>query len=119
MSSAARPDILRFVPTHVTCKTHVTFLFFFLPGKPHFFCIDDDHKIARIRVWCENGLLFTTQQIGCLYRYLSQYLVRSVDYPPFVRDFAGLCRKRFHFLKKGTKTTGGASGCQPAHTHET
>src|SRR6266853_1783162 len=40
MSSTARPDIFRFVPTDVTGKTHVTFLFFLLPGKSHFFCVN-------------------------------------------------------------------------------
>src|SRR5437667_9641638 len=100
MANAARLDILGFVSPHVTGKTHVTFLFFFLPGKPHLFRIDDDHKIARIHVWRENSLLFATQQIRCFYSDLSQHLVLGVDDPPLPRDFAGFGRKRFHREKE-------------------
>src|SRR5215831_12910486 len=112
MSSAARPDIFRFVPTNVAGKTHVTFLFFLLPGKSHFFCVDNDHKIACIHMRRENSFLFATQQISSFHRYPAEHLVGGVDYPPLVRDFARFRRKCFHW-KKGTQTTGGADGCQP------
>ena len=120
MSSTARPDIFRFVPTDVTGKTHVTFLFFLLPGKSHFFCVDDDHKIARIHMRRENGFLFATQEISSFDRYRAEHLVGCVDYPPLARDFACFGRKCCH-RKKSTEATGGAEGCQPVSalaTHE-
>src|SRR5436305_8544116 len=113
MSSTARPDIFRFVPTDVARKTHVTFLFFLLPGKSHFFCVDDDHKIARIHMRRENGFLFATQEISSFDRYHAEHLVGCVDYPPLARDFACFGRKCCH-RKKSTEATGGAEGCQPA-----
>src|SRR2546430_7981859 len=79
MSSTARPDTFRFVPTDVTGKTHVTFLFFLLSGKSHFFCVDDDHKIARIDMRRENGFLFATQEISGFDRYPAEHLVGCID----------------------------------------
>jgi hypothetical protein len=75
-------------------------LFFFLPGKPHFFRIDDDHKIARIHMRRENRL--SPRAIGCLYRYSSQHLVGGVDYPPLARTSLALAENVF-ILEKGTK----------------
>src|SRR5438094_3282991 len=120
MSSTARPDIFRFVPTDVPGKIHVTFLFFLLPGKSHFFCVDDDHKIARIHMRRENGFLFATQEISSFDRYPAEPLVGFVDYPPLAWDFACFGRKCCH-RKKGAQATGGAEGCQPVSalaTHE-
>jgi hypothetical protein len=112
MPHPARPDILRFVATYVSRKTHERFLFFFLSGEPHFLRIDDDDKVACIDVWRENGLFFAAQQIGRLYRDFSKDLVARVDEPPFARDFVSFGGKRFHTGGKGAKPTERAAECQ-------
>ena len=113
MTGPARPGTFRLVPAHVTGKTHIAFLLFFLPGEPDFFRVNDNHKISGVDVRRENGLFFPTQQIGSLHCNASQYLVLGVDDPPVARDFGGFLGKRFHGAKKSPETTGNGTLCQP------
>lgn len=96
MTTAARPDAFRFVPANVTGKTHIRFLFFFFSGDPHLFRIDNNHKIAGIDVWRENGFFFPAQQVGSLHGDAAEHLVLSVNDPPFAWHFGSFCGKGFH-----------------------
>src|SRR3954466_10282476 len=103
MTSTACPGALSFVSANVPGKTHITFLFFFLSGKPDFFRVDNDDEIARVHVWGKNDFLFTTQEIRRFHSDSSEHLVTGVDQPPFAWDFAGFGRKRFHGEERAPK----------------
>src|SRR6476660_6631413 len=103
MASAARPGILIFMSADVTGKAHITFLFFFLPGKPDFFRVDDNDKISGIDMWRENRFSFPAQQVGSLHGNLAEYLVLGVNDPPLARHFGGFGGKRFHLRKRPEK----------------
>src|SRR5579885_3426363 len=108
------PDSLRFMAANVSGKTHVSFLFFFFPGKAHFFGVDNDHKIARVHMGSEDGFAFAAQQVCSFYRDLAQHLVLGVDEPPFAGNLAGFGGKSFHTEEKSTETTNAKSSCQLA-----
>src|SRR6266496_3140064 len=103
MASAARPGTLRFVSAHVTGKTHITFLFFFLSGEPHLFRVNDNDEIAGIDMWGENCFSFPAQQVGSLYRDTAEHLVLRINDPPLAWHFGGFGGKRFHFRKRARK----------------
>ena len=113
MASAPRPDILRFMSANVTRKTHITFLFLFLSGEPHFSRIDDDDKVSGVHMRRENRFSFAAQQVGSFHRDAAEDLALGVDDPPLAGSLAGFGGKRFHGKKKNRETTGDASACQP------
>jgi len=113
MTTAARPNAFRFVSADITGKTHISFLLFLLSGEPDFLRIDDNHKISRVDMWRKNRFFFAAQQVGSLYSDAAEHLVLGVNDPPFARHFAGFCGKGFQCQKKGTKSMGDTTVCQP------
>src|SRR5262245_15225643 len=100
MASAACPNALRFMSPYITRKTHVTLLFFLLPGEPDFFRVDDNDEISSVDVWGENRFFFPAQEVRRLHRDATEHLVLGVNDPPLTRHFGGFGGKRLHVLKK-------------------
>jgi prolyl-tRNA synthetase len=106
MTSPARPDIFRFMSADVAGKTHVTFLFLFLSGKPDFFCVNDDDKVAGVHVWRENRFVFAAQQVGSLNGDAAKHLAFGIDEPPLLWNLAGFGGEGFHLGRKEHGTYG-------------
>src|SRR5206468_3874348 len=90
----------------VAGKTHVTFLFLFLSGKPDLFCVNDNDKVARIHVWRENRLVFAAKQVGGLHSDAAKHLAIGIDDPPLLWHVAGFGGEGFHVDRKEHGTYG-------------
>ena len=90
MAFPTRREILRLVTAHIARETHIRLLQNLLAPDAHFGGIENDHKITRVHVWCEDGLALATKEIGGLYRDMTEVLVGSIDDPPVAVDLVAL-----------------------------
>src|SRR5689334_17634135 len=103
VTTTTRPDTLRLMPTDISGKTHVAFLFFLFSREPDLFRIDDNDKISCIYVWRKKDLFLAPQQVGSFHSDTPKYLVLGVYDPPLARNLSSFCRKGFHFRKRARK----------------
>ena len=83
-----RADLLT---ADVAGNAHVGLLVILVASKHHVFSIDDHDIITRIDVRGEDGLGFSTKEVGGMHSHIAKDLIFGVDDIPLAGDVLGFC----------------------------
>ncbi len=99
LTSADGLRSLNFLVTDVSGVVSVNFLCLFVSREHNTLSVYNDDVVTCVNVWCEDRLMFATEEHCCFASYLSEDLVCCIDDVPLAFYVLCFCGECFHFTK--------------------